>query len=362
MLTLALLTLAVGVALAIGGYAALRTGAPVDRRLALVSVVAVLAVGGAGVQAAPVPAGGAGVAVGGATGDAGAATPTSTPAADRATNDEAAALGGSASGMAQREAAGNATVVDVTSGDLVTYRTAAGDLRRVRLAGVGAPGVDGADPDRFDGVLTGDRGRACLGEYGRQALLFLRSELDGESVTVERVGAGPGLPAAVLRVDGESVNRRLVERGYARGTDGRYADAERAARSGERGLWSCGLVEPERPVGADDTPEIRIAAVHPNPAGPDGEALNDEYLVIENVGRTSVDLSDWYLVEGGGKAYFSFGGQTLEPGTELVVHVGSGRDTGGHVYWGEANPVLGNAHETLKLVDGDGERVVRFEY
>jgi micrococcal nuclease len=76
----------------------------------------------------------------------------------------------------------------------------------------------------------------------------------------------------------------------------------------------------------------------------------------------TVDLSNWYLVDDDGNAYFFFEGRTLRPGEELVVHVGAGRNTDGHVYWGASSPVLDNDHETLKLVDGDTERTVRLSY
>jgi len=76
----------------------------------------------------------------------------------------------------------------------------------------------------------------------------------------------------------------------------------------------------------------------------------------------TVDLSNWYLVDGDGKTYFFFDGRTLRPGEKLVVHVGAGRNVEGHVYWGASSPVLDNDHETLKLVDGDTDRTVHLSY
>jgi micrococcal nuclease len=256
----------------------------------------------------------------------------------------------------------NATVVDVRAGDRVTYRTASGTQRTVRLAGVDAPGVGGADPKRFDGVLTGDRGRACLADHGRRALLALRSSLDGRSVTVDRVAVDRGEPHAVLTVDGRSVNRRQVERGHARATDERYAGAERSARSAARGVWSCGTVTPDRPLRSLDDPGLRIAAIHPNPAGDDTAGRTGERIVLENAGLTTVDLGDWYMRAGDNRYYFFFDGRRLEPGGRLVVHVGEGRGREGHVYWGAPTPVLGDGHGTVTLVDGDTERVVRASY
>jgi len=181
-------------------------------------------------------------------------------------------------------------------------------------------------------------------------------------VTIRSVERRGGVTSAVLAIDGRSINRRLVERGDARATGDRYADAERAARSAERGVWSCTTVDPERPLRESDEPGVRIATVHPNPPGDDGAALDDEYVVLENAGEVTVDLSNWYLVDGDGKMYFFFDGRTLRPGERLVVHVGSGQNTDGHVYWGASTPVLDNDHETLKLVDGDTGRTVTLSY
>jgi hypothetical protein len=178
-----------------------------------------------------------------------------------------------------------------------------------------------------------------------------------ERVTVRSVGTA----TAAVSVDGDRLNRRLVERGDARATDGRYADAERAARSAHRGLWSCAVVEPDRPLRESNASALRVAAVHPNPPGADDASLGDEYLVVENTGERSVDLSDWYLVVDD-THYFFFDDRRLQPGAELVVHVGAGRNADGHVYWGAGRPVLGNDGGSIRLVDGDTDRTVRLSY
>ena len=353
MLPLASFALALAVVLGVGAYAVTRVDA-LDHRALLVVAVVGLAVGGVAAQSAPPAPTGATTA--GASDSVPGAT---TPAASDGRSTAAERLGTRAAVAAT---SASATVLGVPGGDRITYRTAAGERRTVRLAGIDAPGVDGGDPGRFDGVVTGSYGRTCLAEAGRRSLADTRTALVGESVTVRSVTGGAGAPTAVLAVDGRSLNRRFVARGHARATDGRYADAERAARSAGRGVWSCATVEPTPPRRESAAPALRIAAVHPNPPGDDGAALADEYVVVENAGRESVDLSDWYLIEGDGKSYFFFDGRTLRPGEELVVHVGEGRNREGHVYWSASAPVLDNDHETLKLVDGETDRVVRLSY
>ncbi|MFB6255657.1 MAG: lamin tail domain-containing protein [Haloplanus sp.] len=348
MFTPAVIALGLALVFGAGAYAIGRIDA-FDHRAVLVAVAVGLAVGGVAAQGAPVaPApttGGDGAPDAEATGD------------DARVAAEAADTVAAANGSASRTAA-NATVVGVVAPDRLTYRTAAGERRTVRLAGIDAPGVDGGFPARFDGVVTGQRGRACLAERGRRALIDARTSLVGESVTVESIDA----EGAVLVADGRSLNRRAVERGYARTTSDRYADAEQAARSAGRGVWSCTTVESTPPIRESDEPGVYVAAVHPNPPGDDARALADEYLILANAGETTIDLSDRYLADDDGNVYLFFDGRTLRPGEELVVHVGAGRNTGRHVYWGASSPVLDNDHETLKLVDGDTGATVRLSY
>jgi len=359
MLSLAQFALVLALVFGAGAYAVAQIDA-LDYRAVLVVAAVGLAVGGVAIQGTPV------TPVESTTAASDRAPETADLDADRApderlgTTDAIAATAESASGAAAN--ATTATVVGVSSGDRLTYRTAAGDRRTVRLAGLDAPDTDGANPVRFEGVLTGSRGRTCLATQGRRALVDARATLVGESVTVQSVDEGPSVPRAVLTIDGRSINRRLVEQGYARATDDRYADAEQAARSGGRGVWACATVEPTPPLRESNEPGVRIAAVHPNPPGDDSASLTDEYVVVENAGEVTVDLSNWYLVDGDGKTYFFFDGRTLRPGEKLVVHVGAGRNVEGHVYWGASSPVLDNDHETLKLVDGDTDRTVHLSY
>jgi micrococcal nuclease len=349
MLPLAAVAFGLALVLAGGVYAVARVDA-IDGRAALVVTLGALVVGGAVVATTP------GAPNTTAARDEAAAVvdrPPETAVATATEEGDAATRG---------NATADGTVVGVSAGDWLTYRTPDGARRTVRLVGVDAPGVGGDDPRQFDGVLTGERGRTCLADYGRRGLVSLRMDLLDRSVTVETVERANGVRAAVVSVDGRSINRQIVERGYARATDDRYADAERAARAAERGLWSCTVVRPDRPLREENESAVRIAAVHPNPTGDDAASLAEEYVVVENTGRVAVDLSNWYLIDGDGHTYFFFDGRELRPGERLVLHVGEGRSTDDHVYWGASHPVLDNDHETIRLVDGDADRVVSVTY
>ncbi|WP_435068982.1 lamin tail domain-containing protein [Haloplanus sp. C73] len=338
---LSLIALAVALVLVASAVAAARVDA-LDYRVALVAVAVALAVGGATAQVAP-------------TESPASAVDAATGSDDPTRLAAATAPNPTATGNATANGT-NATVLGIGDGGRLTYRTAGGDQQTVRLAGLDVPSAGGADPARFDGVLTGSRGRTCLAQQGRRALIETRTRLVGESVSVQSVDAD----GATVRVDGRSLNRQLVERGAARATGETYADAERSARSARLGVWSCAVVEPTSPLREANTSNVRIDTVHPNPPGDDAASLTDEYVVIENAGERTVDLSDWYLIAD--ENYYFFGDRTLRPGEELVVRVGSGQDAAGVVYWGAPRPILDNDHDTLKLVDGDTDRTVRVTY
>lgn len=123
-------------------------------------------------------------------------------------------------------------VLRVVDGDTVVL---AGD-ERVRLIGVNTP--ESVDP------------RRTVQWYGKEAAAFTRSLLQGRRVRVEhdverkdRYGRTLGY---LWLEDGDFVNLRLVEEGYAFAyrypPNVKYADlfreAERRAREGWRGLWS----------------------------------------------------------------------------------------------------------------------------
>ncbi|MFC6989450.1 hypothetical protein ACFQJD_13400 [Haloplanus sp. GCM10025708] len=169
------------------------------------------------------------------------------------------------------------------------------------------------------------------------------------------VSDGPRKRAHVS-VDGTSLNRRLVARGYAR-ADGGYARLEARARSGDIGLWSCGVVS----VPPTDDDGLAITKVHPNPDGDDAENLNGEYFVVENVGTETVHPGNWYLVVDD-RRYQFFGPRELLPGQAMRVHTGSGRDTPPDRYLGANAPLLDNDHATIVLRDGDNVRNVTVSY
>ncbi|MFD1634277.1 thermonuclease family protein [Haloplanus ruber] len=142
-------------------------------------------------------------------------------------------------------------VTDVVDGDTLDVRFPDGRTDTVRLLGVDTPEVHVEnDPAEFEGVPDTETGRRCLRRHGEAATTFAVERLADRSVTL-RFDAAAGRRGgydrllAYVRVDGESFNAALLERGHARLYDSsfrerdRYATLERAARTDGRGVWSC---------------------------------------------------------------------------------------------------------------------------
>lgn len=273
-----------------------------------------------------------------------------------------------------------ATVVDVVDGDTLKVRFENGTRDTVRLLGVDTPEVYSENtPDEFEGVPETDAGRQCLGQYGDRASEFATDQLAGETVRLGfdenegRRGYYDRLLAYVY-LDGDQFNYRLVAEGYARLYDSdfvereRYAAAERNAREANRGLWQCATAATDGgsgtagssggadPAGGSDDAPLDIS-VHADAAGPDGDNLNDEYVVLTNTGSSTLDLGGWTVADAADHVYTVPAGTTLDAGASVTIHTGTGRDTRDELYWGRSTPVWNNDGDTVTVRDDGGDAV-----
>jgi len=90
--------------------------------------------------------------------------------------------------------------------------------------------------------------------------------------------------------------------------------------------------------------------------------LNDEYVVFENTGSSSVDLSGWELADAADHTYTFPEGTVLEPGESITVHTGTGTDTETDLYWGQSSAVWNNDGDTVTLRDEAGDIVIEETY
>lgn len=233
-------------------------------------------------------------------------------------------------------------IVEVIDGDTVVVEGDDNSTSTVRLAGVNAPERD-----------------ECGAE---EAELWLRA-LEGETVRLEVIGRDQfDRVLAHAHVVDLHVNHDLVARGLALATTPHEGDPHGAAllaAEGEayhdgRGLWAreaCGSVVAPTPMELD-----RDQAVI-DPAGPDGEVLDSELVVIVNRGPDPVDLSGWSLRDESSMHRFHFPpGSIVSAGASVVV---TSADPG----WSPGqSPVWNNDGDLVLLQDPAGTVVIRWRY
>lgn len=265
------------------------------------------------------------------------------------------------------------TVTTVIDGDTIEVRYANGSTETVRLLGVDTPETHAENqPTEFEGVPDTTAGRSCLRRAGENATRYLTGRVLGESVRIQFDPVADrrgyyGRLLAYVHHDDENVNYRLVAAGHARVYDARFSNedrfyaAEERAQGNATGVWAC-ADEPARLVTDGGTEPLAVATVHADAAGPDGDNLADEYVVLENTGEDPLDLTGWTVSDAAGHSYTFAGNTSLAPGATLTLRTGQGTDTEGERYWGLARPIWNNDGDTVTVRDDDGTVVARRTY
>jgi len=105
-----------------------------------------------------------------------------------------------------------------------------------------------------------------------------------------------------------------------------------------------------------------VAQIHEDASDNDHENENGEYVVFENVGGTSLDLSGWRVEDDAGHTYQFPSGFTLGPGETVTLYTGSGTDSASELYWGSDAAVWNNDGDTIYVVRPDGTTALVREY
>ncbi|OYR45658.1 lamin tail domain-containing protein [Halorubrum sp. Ea8] len=179
---------------------------------------------------------------------------------------------------------------------------------------------------------------------------------DGANVSVRTQRDAPTEPLSLRDGDpvGPGAGGDVVERARIGGggavavTDG-GTDAGDSGGSGDE-------------TAADSNRALAVAAINADAAGDDRENLNDEYVVFENAGDETLDLSGWTVEDEAGKRYEMPDGVTLAPGETLTLRTGSGTDTETDLYWGAGSPVWNNGGDTVIVENATGDRVLAESY
>lgn len=183
---------------------------------------------------------------------------------------------------------------------------------------------------------------------------------DGANVSIRTQRDAPTDPLSLRDGDpvepgttGEVVERALI------GGDGTVAVTD-----GGDGTDDAGDADEsgDDETGSDSNGTLAVAAINADAAGDDRENLNDEYVVFENAGAETLDLSGWTVEDEAGKRYAVPDGVTLAPGETLTLRTGSGTDTDDELYWDAGSPVWNNGGDTVIVENATGDRVLAESY
>lgn len=104
---------------------------------------------------------------------------------------------------------------------------------------------------------------------------------------------------------------------------------------------------------------VAISSIHYDAAGDDRYNLSDEYAVLKNTGRITVNLRGWRLYAGDAGQTFTLPSYSLAPGATVRVRTGSS-GSGIRLYYGK--PIWNNDGETGKLYDPRGAVSSTYRY
>lgn len=222
------------------------------------------------------------------------------------------------------------------------------------------------DPMEFEGVPDTEAGEQCLAEAGDAASAYTKDALQpGKQVTLELDAASDGRGdygrlLAYIHDDGRNLNFDLIDSGHTRVYDSQFSQSDRFyaaesdAQASERGLWHC------REPSSGST--LSITEIHFNAGGNDNDNLNDEYVIFENTGTDTLDLSGWSVSDDAGHTYTFSNDVSLAAGAAVTLHTGSGSDTASDRYWGSSSAIWNNGGDTISVTDDTGTLVASKSY
>ncbi len=101
--------------------------------------------------------------------------------------------------------------------------------------------------------------------------------------------------------------------------------------------------------------DISVAQIHEDASGNDYNNLDDEYVVFENSGTGSIDLTGWTVQDEASHTYSFPSGFALDAGAQVTLHTGTGSDTSTDLYWGKSgSAVWNNGGDTVFVYDDSG--------
>ena len=162
---------------------------------------------------------------------------------------------------------------------------------------------------------------------------------------------------AYVFIDEIFVNEELLRLGYAhvqRPLAAKYRDrlikAQQAAREQGLGIWAKAAEQ-----------GVVIAEVHADAEGNDWDNLCDEYIVIENKGDISLDLTGWTVYDEAHHRYL-FPNFILKAKEAVTLRTCLGKNSQSELFWGSRSPIWNNEGDTIFIRDSQGQLVLSYIY
>jgi micrococcal nuclease len=209
---------------------------------------------------------------------------------------------------------------------------------------------------RLIGINTPERGQP----YYQEATEKLEELIGSNPVRLEADEENEDQYGRWLRyiyVNDTFVNLEIVKSGLATAYEfqpnvkysDKFSEAEQTAKNSELGIW---IPSPF---------SLTVITLHADAEGDDGENLNDEYVVFDYNGTTSINLTNWWVMDEANNEY-RFQNYVLVEGFTATLYTGSGTDTLTKLYWGSTKPIWNNDGDSLYLKDAEGLLVTYYSY
>lgn len=116
----------------------------------------------------------------------------------------------------------------------------------------------------------------------------------------------------------------------------------------------------EQAAAAQSLPPVRLAKIQFDPPGDDDgsvTSLNKEWVQVHNYGAKAWTLTGWSLRDETGFKFAFPDGFTIQPGTTVTVHTGSGKNRALNLYWGQGSYIWNNTGDKATFKNSAGKVV-----
>jgi hypothetical protein len=116
---------------------------------------------------------------------------------------------------------------------------------------------------------------------------------------------------------------------------------------------------------ADAANCIKIQKIYYDSPGPDSgsnESLNGEWIRLKNICGSAKNLWYFEVRDAAGNSYYFGSPFSLNAGSRVKIHTGSGTNTSTDRYWSRAKHVWGNTKDTARLYNASSALIRTCSY